>query len=66
MAQSLSLPILPVTIKGAEHVMPAKSLRILPGTIELIFHQPISADKVNRLSTGALTEQIKKQMSESL
>ena len=66
MAQSLSLPVLPVTIKGAEQVMPAKSLRILPGTIELIFHQPISAESVNQQSTESLMTQARKKISEGL
>lgn len=56
MAQSLGLPILPVIIKGAEQVMPAKSLRILPGTIELVFQPPISAETVKGKSTDDLIQ----------
>ncbi|KAA3638801.1 MAG: 1-acyl-sn-glycerol-3-phosphate acyltransferase [Proteobacteria bacterium] len=63
MAQSLSLPILPVTIKGADKVMPAKSLRILPGTIELIFHAPIAPESFKNKSTEALIEQVRKQIA---
>lgn len=63
MAQSLGLPILPVTIKGADRVMPAKSLRILPGTIELIFHRPISSKDVNHHTTDELISQARSRIN---
>ncbi|MCX7543932.1 lysophospholipid acyltransferase family protein [Marinicella gelatinilytica] len=66
MAQSLSLPILPVTIKGADNVMPAKSLRILPGTIELFFHAPISPESFKEQSTESLIEHVRAQISKAL
>ncbi len=66
MAQSLDLPILPVTIKGADEVMPAKSLQILPGTIELIFHQPIPTQTVKEQSTQDLIKQAHEQISHDL
>ncbi len=66
MAESLALPILPVTIKGADKVMPANSLQILPGTIELIFHQPIMPNKVKDQPAEALIEQVRKQIIGSI
>ena len=41
MALDLGLPILPVTIRGSREIMPAKTLRVFPGTAWLIFHPPI-------------------------
>lgn len=66
MAQSLSLPILPVTIKGADEVMPAKSLRILPGTIELTFHPVITIDQINSAPTDDLIKQARVLINQGL
>ncbi len=42
-ATDLSLPIVPVTIRGSFDRLHRNSLHIIPGTIELIIHQPIDA-----------------------
>ncbi|HKJ17314.1 MAG TPA: lysophospholipid acyltransferase family protein [Xanthomonadales bacterium] len=36
------LPVLPVTINGTHDVLPAKTLRIFPGKVELVIHPEIS------------------------
>jgi len=36
------LPVLPVTVVDTREVMPAKSLRIRPGSVRMIVHPPIS------------------------
>ncbi len=43
MALQMGLPILPVTISGSRHVLPGKSLRLLPGLIRIQVHDPIDA-----------------------
>jgi 1-acyl-sn-glycerol-3-phosphate acyltransferase len=40
-ALEMGLPILPLTIHGAGRVLPGKSLRLLPGSIEITVHDPI-------------------------
>ena len=40
-ATDLSLPIVPVTIRGSFDRLHPNSLQIIPGTIELIIHEPI-------------------------
>ncbi len=47
MARDLQLPILPVSIDGADDIMPTGSVRILPGTINMTFHEPISVEEIN-------------------
>ncbi|WP_223788409.1 lysophospholipid acyltransferase family protein [Marinicella meishanensis] len=54
MARDLGLPILPVSISGADRVMPTGSLKVLPGTINMTFHQPISSDQVQELGDQEL------------
>ena len=47
MARDLQLPILPVSISGANRVMPTGGTRILPGKITMTFHPPISLERIN-------------------
>ncbi len=42
MAEDLDLPVLPVSISGSRHVLPGKTLRLLPGHIRITFHEPIA------------------------
>ncbi len=48
MARDLQLPILPVSISGADGVMPSGGIKILPGKITMTFHEPISVEKMNK------------------
>jgi 1-acyl-sn-glycerol-3-phosphate acyltransferase len=42
LAADLSLPVVPVTIRGSFERLPRNSWYVQPGTIEMIFHDPIS------------------------
>ena len=41
MAEEMGLPILPVSISGSHRVLPKKTLRLLPGRIDITVHDPI-------------------------
>ncbi len=41
LAHELELPILPITIKGTKNILPADSIDLLPGKVQLIIHKPI-------------------------
>jgi 1-acyl-sn-glycerol-3-phosphate acyltransferase len=41
MALDLGLPILPVSISGTRHVLPGRTLRLLPGRVRITIHEPI-------------------------
>ncbi|WP_154222012.1 lysophospholipid acyltransferase family protein [Marinicella rhabdoformis] len=56
MAKDLGLPILPLSIADADKVMPAQSVRILPGTITLTFHEPVSLADVEAKRTSELAD----------
>lgn len=43
LALDLSLPILPVSISGSHHVLPNKSLKLMPGKIRIQIHEAIEA-----------------------
>ena len=41
LAEENCVPVVPITISGTHHVMPKTRFRIAPGTVRVIFHQPI-------------------------
>ncbi len=41
LAEECSVPVVPVTISGTHYVMPKRRFAIRPGTVEVIFHDPI-------------------------
>lgn len=41
LAQECGMPVVPVTIVGSHYVMPKKRFAIKPGTVTVIFHDPI-------------------------
>lgn len=66
MAKTLNLPIIPVTISGANKIMPANSLKICPNTITLTIHPQISQQQVEELSVSELSKRSKKIIASSL
>jgi len=44
MALDLGLPILPITLNGTDHVMPTKSLDLMPGKVDLTIHKAIATE----------------------
>ncbi len=45
LAKELQLPILPVTITGSHEILPAKTLNLFPGAVDIIIHAPIAVDE---------------------
>lgn len=46
MAKDIDLPILPLTIMGAERILPPDNIKLRPGTATMIIHPPISVEEV--------------------
>ena len=44
MAIDLSLPILPITIKGTKEILPPSSIDLFPGKVQMIIHEPIDTE----------------------
>ncbi len=59
MAKELNLPILPVSLKGANKIMAANSLVICPHKITLTIHPEIDTDTVNTNTVNALSKRAK-------
>ena len=66
MAKELNLPILPVTISGANKVMAANSLTICPHLIKFTIHDPIAQDVVANSSVNALAKLAKSVIESAL
>lgn len=56
MARDLGLPILPVTIRGTEAILPPDGIDLHPGRAEIIIHPPISQAQINSTSAEALRD----------
>ena len=56
MAKDLNLPILPITIKGTDKVLPPGSINLFPGTIEMTIHPSINTSQVEALSPKELAK----------
>lgn len=47
LAKELGLPLLPVTINGSHDILPAKTLNLFPGTVDIIIHPPIPVEEAS-------------------
>lgn len=59
MAKSLELPIIPVSISGANKIMAANSLIICPHKITMTIHRPINTEEVMQSTTTELSRKSK-------
>ena len=65
-AKDMNLPILPITLRGSDGILPAKTLGLLPGRTELIIHRPIAVDQVSNASADELMAQARATIAGSL
>ncbi len=66
MALDLGLPVLPVTIRGTEDILPYKSFDLFPGHAEMIIHEPIDTGSYNSDMIDELVEESKRRIASSL
>lgn len=57
MALDLGLPVLPITLSGADHVMPTKTLDLMPGKVDMTIHEPISTKEMTEDDIEVLMQQ---------
>ena len=58
-ALDLGLPILPVTIKGTNKIMPANTFNILPGKVEMIIHEPLDINNYTYENVEELMDKVR-------
>ena len=59
MALEAKVPILPVTVVGGRKILPKGSLRILPGNMKIIIHEPIPVTEYTYETREKLIEQVR-------
>ena len=66
MALELGLPILPVSISFSRHVLPGKTLRLLPGRIRIQVQEPIDVTKYGTQDRHRLMADVRKSIASGL
>lgn len=66
MAQDLDLPVLPVTIRGANAILTPDGMDLHPGRAEMIIHPPIPVEEVRQLPAEALRDRARAQIAAAL
>jgi 1-acyl-sn-glycerol-3-phosphate acyltransferase len=63
LAMETCAPVVPVTIRGTEKLMPKGSLKVRPGTVRIIFHPPL--DPANYATREDLMEAVRASIAAS-
>jgi 1-acyl-sn-glycerol-3-phosphate acyltransferase len=66
MAKDMNLPILPVTLRGTDNVLPAKTVALLPGRTEIVIHRPIDVAQVTGKTADELMDDARRIIAASL
>jgi 1-acyl-sn-glycerol-3-phosphate acyltransferase len=54
LARDIDIPVLPVTVRGTEKILPPGSLKLRPGRAEMIIHPEIAVETVRSMSAEDL------------
>jgi len=65
-ALEAQVPILPVTVVGGKEILPKGSLRILPGDMKVIIHEPIPVDAYTYETKEQLMERVREAIEKDL
>ena len=65
-ALEAQVPILPVTVVGGKEILPKGSLRILPGDMKVIIHDPISVEGYTYETKERLMERVREAIEADL
>ncbi len=65
-AKEMQLPILPITVKGTESILPSNTLNLMPGRAEITIHQPIAAEVVKESTATALRSSARSVIASAL
>lgn len=65
-AMTSGLPVLPVTIKNSEHILPSDTLDLMPGTVELIIHPPVHIQNCSKADLNKKIDQVHRTIAGAL
>lgn len=57
LAKDLDLPILPVTIMGAQYLLPPDNIELRPGSAKMVIHAPIPVERVRGVDPERLRDE---------
>jgi 1-acyl-sn-glycerol-3-phosphate acyltransferase len=60
------LPVLPVTIKNSERILPSDTLDLMPGTVDLIIHPPVQIPNCSKADLNKKIDQIHRTIAGDL
>jgi len=66
MAVDLDIPILPLTIRGTNKILPARTLNLSPGKAELIIHKPVKPPGKTPMDLDRLMERVRNIIQKGL
>ena len=66
MAVDAGVPIVPVTVRGASGIMPKGKIRIIPSTIHITIHPPVSTDGYSKENIIELVEIVRGKVASAL
>lgn len=66
MARDIDLPILPITIRGTDLILPPDNIKLRPGTATLIIHPPITVEEVRAAEPEALRDRVREIIAAAL
>ena len=65
-AMNSGLPVLPITIKNSEHILPSDTLNLMPGTVDLIIHPPVHIPNCSKAELNKKIAQIHRTIADAL
>jgi 1-acyl-sn-glycerol-3-phosphate acyltransferase len=66
MAMDAGVPVVPITVSGSSRVMPKGKVKVLPGTIRLTIHEPISTAGYSRANVSELVDLVRTRVISAL
>lgn len=66
LAVDSSVPIMPVTVRGARELMPRGSFAVRPGVVEVVFHDPVPTEGVRREDLESLVVEVRRRIGSAL
>ncbi|MCG8549783.1 MAG: 1-acyl-sn-glycerol-3-phosphate acyltransferase [Desulfobacterales bacterium] len=65
-AMNSGLPVLPITIKNSEYILPSDTLDLMPGTVDLIIHPPVYIPHCSKAELNKKIDQIHRTIADAL
>ena len=65
-ARASGLPVLPITIKNSEQILPSDTLNLMPGTVVLIIHRPVHIPNCSKAKLDGKIDQIHQTIASAL